>query len=154
MQMEIRFEKNVAFLTGRMFASAMIRVFRKFGALRRVHVRHHRRQWAGPSCVSLMAPLHNNINRAKPKLSRHLLIDNSRCRLSHRLRAVLCCLCRGAIRDTHESPAHCLRHVGHDSAEYSKRGQDTGLSRMPAIRHGKKCATFCFKPNLPPCCLF
>ena len=53
MQMDIRF-KNVAFLTSRMFASSMIRVF-KFGALRG-SCPHPGRQFVGLLCVSLAAP--------------------------------------------------------------------------------------------------
>ena len=99
MQMEYSLEKNVSISSSGMFASDSVslpRLDNPTGACPT-----QRRQWAD-FLVSLMAPLHRQYNTARTELAGICYWKYGRCRLRHRLRAVMFCS-EVPIRDTQKS---------------------------------------------------
>ena len=121
MHVEIRF-KNVAFLTSRMFASAMIRVLSKFEHSAG-HVRIPETICRTFVCVPLLAPL-NKHNRAKPMSESASALFSIADAGEFRFARFYIVREEVPLGDTRKS-AHCLRCAGHAPVGLSKHGRDT-----------------------------
>ena len=113
-----KFEKNVEFLTSRMFASSMIRVFQVLGTPGHVRIG---RQFVG-LCVSLIGTSRQKHNRAK-SMSASASAIFSLADAGEFQFARFYIVCEEVPLGTPESPP-IVRCVGHAPVGLSKRGRD------------------------------